>query len=95
MLSGHLTNADHPDCVWWNRLVVKGRVHEGTGARGRGLVVFGRHRVVSFQEGLQVKTSEVTWQNIFCTSVTCRMASVHCHIVLVQVNAKLLSDSDT
>lgn len=52
MFAGHLTNADHPDCVWGNRLVVKGCVHEGTGAGGRSLIVLGCHRIMGLQEGL-------------------------------------------
>lgn len=28
VLTRHLTDADHPDCVWRNRLVVEGCVHE-------------------------------------------------------------------
>lgn len=55
MLAGHFANANHPDCVWGNRLVIQGCIHERTGAGGRGLVVFGSHRVVSFQERLRVK----------------------------------------
>lgn len=52
VLAGHLTDSHHPDCVWGNRLVVEGCVHEGTGAGGRSLVVFGRHRIMGLQEGL-------------------------------------------
>lgn len=52
MLARHLTDAHHPDCVGGNRLVVEGCVHEGTGAGGRSLVVFGRHGIMGLQEGL-------------------------------------------
>jgi len=52
VLSRHLSDAHHPDCVWGDRLVVEGCVHEGTGAGGRCLVVFGRHRIMSLHEGL-------------------------------------------
>lgn len=55
VLAGHFANANHPDCVWGNRLVIQSCIHERTGAGGRGLVVFGSHRVVSFQERLQEK----------------------------------------
>lgn len=54
VLAGHFANANHPDCVWGNRLVIQGCIHERTGAGGRGLIVLGSHRVVCFQERLQI-----------------------------------------
>lgn len=63
MLARHLTDAHHPDCVWGNRLVVEGSIHEGTWAWGRSLVVFGGHRIMGLQERLcaeQQKMQTVT-----------------------------------
>jgi len=52
VLTGHLTDAHHPDCIRGNWLIVEGCVHEGAGAGRRSLVVFGRHRIVRLQKGL-------------------------------------------
>lgn len=52
MLARHLANAYHPDCVWGNRLVVEGGIHEGTGTGWRSLIVFGCHRIMGLQKGL-------------------------------------------
>lgn len=55
MLSGHLADAHHPDCIWGDRLIVEGCVHKRAGAGGRSLVVFRSHRIVSLQERLRAE----------------------------------------
>lgn len=63
MLARHLADADHPDCVWGDRLVIEGSVHEGTGAGRRSLVVFGCHRIVCLQEGLRASDTNTDSDN--------------------------------
>lgn len=52
MFAGHFAYTDHPDSIRRDRLVVEGRVHEDTRAWWWGLIAFGGHRVVCFQQGL-------------------------------------------
>lgn len=87
VLAGHFANANHPDCIWRNRLIIEGCIHKQTGAGGRGLIVFGSHGVVCFQKRLQIqkkkqKDGGEADDMIVCTGVIlyCTTHSVPIHL---------------